>query len=403
MATKLEPPASDDRSFRDIVDHSLQGIHIVSDGRLVYANRSSRRILGYEFAEMAPWSMDEHLRTLIHEDDVEFVRTKARERMAGRSADEPYEARMIRKDGQVIVAELWPRVSTFEGRPAVVTAFVDVSAQRLALAAIVESRTRFHEALDHLPEPFVMYDADLRIRFINRAAIRALGCESEDSFLGRRDADVLPPAMARLYTPLLEAAVTTGHPQEAELTLPLPTGERMARIRCIPLLASSGRMTAALMTAVDVKAYRALEEALSRKTIALEELVATVQAARDEARRHVVRQVDDVLRPLVLRLQRHSLPSKGPLFDVLLDELTRLTDESSQTHSCRLLQRLSLREIEIADMVDRGMQSKQIAMALNISLRTVDNHRSRIRRKLGLTGTGRSIGSALADRTTHEH
>lgn len=45
--------------------------------------------------------------------------------------------------------------------------------------------------------------------------------------------------------------------------------------------------------------------------------------------------------------------------------------------------RLSPREREIMQLMTKGMATKEIARVLNISPRTVDNHRSRIMHKMG--------------------
>lgn len=52
---------------------------------------------------------------------------------------------------------------------------------------------------------------------------------------------------------------------------------------------------------------------------------------------------------------------------------------------------LSEREENIAEMIGDGWRTKEIADVLNVSVNTVQFHRHRIRRKLGLIGSGESI------------
>lgn len=50
--------------------------------------------------------------------------------------------------------------------------------------------------------------------------------------------------------------------------------------------------------------------------------------------------------------------------------------------------RVSNREIQILHMIGKGMSTREIALALNLSIKTVESHRQRIKRKLNLsTGT----------------
>ena len=57
---------------------------------------------------------------------------------------------------------------------------------------------------------------------------------------------------------------------------------------------------------------------------------------------------------------------------------------------------LSSRELQIAEMIEKGLSSKEIATALFITKKTVDFHRNNIRKKLGLkNGSGGSLRTWL--------
>jgi len=52
------------------------------------------------------------------------------------------------------------------------------------------------------------------------------------------------------------------------------------------------------------------------------------------------------------------------------------------------IDRLSNRELQILHMIGKGMSTRETAQALNLSIKTVESHRQRIKRKLNLnTGT----------------
>jgi DNA-binding CsgD family transcriptional regulator len=61
------------------------------------------------------------------------------------------------------------------------------------------------------------------------------------------------------------------------------------------------------------------------------------------------------------------------------------------------LERLSDRERSVAELIIRGLSTKQIAAELGVSDRTVDNHRANIRRKLNLTDRSVSIYNYLSN------
>jgi two-component system, LuxR family, response regulator FixJ len=60
------------------------------------------------------------------------------------------------------------------------------------------------------------------------------------------------------------------------------------------------------------------------------------------------------------------------------------------------LQRLTTREREVLDRIAHGLQSKEIAWKLDISVRTVDLHRSNILAKLSARNTSQAVAIARA-------
>ena len=56
--------------------------------------------------------------------------------------------------------------------------------------------------------------------------------------------------------------------------------------------------------------------------------------------------------------------------------------------SANPIDRLSNRELQILHMIGKGMSTREAAQSLNLSIKTVESHRQRIKRKLNLaTGT----------------
>src|SRR6267143_4944851 len=53
--------------------------------------------------------------------------------------------------------------------------------------------------------------------------------------------------------------------------------------------------------------------------------------------------------------------------------------------SANPIDRLSNRELQILHMIGKGMSTRETAHSLNLSIKTVESHRQRIKRKLNLT------------------
>jgi DNA-binding NarL/FixJ family response regulator len=71
--------------------------------------------------------------------------------------------------------------------------------------------------------------------------------------------------------------------------------------------------------------------------------------------------------------------SPSILSRIIIDDKPRLAALSSSRRSL-----LSPREVEIVQYLARGLSKKQIALALHLAVRTVDNHTTRVMRKLDI-------------------
>ncbi len=72
---------------------------------------------------------------------------------------------------------------------------------------------------------------------------------------------------------------------------------------------------------------------------------------------------------------------------VLIEAITaceaQLAELLAREETGRLLDQLTAREREVIELVSKGLGSKEIATALDVSVRTVDSHRASIAMKLG--------------------
>jgi len=120
-----------EEAYRSLVDHSLQGLAIFQDGRVVFANQAMAEIAGYTIDEMLAMPA-EPLRNFVHPEDREIVWQRHRQRLAGESVPERYELRGIRKDGAVRWLEIHASRIDYRGRPAIQSAYMDVTDRKRA-------------------------------------------------------------------------------------------------------------------------------------------------------------------------------------------------------------------------------------------------------------------------------
>jgi PAS domain S-box-containing protein len=74
--------------------------------------------------------------------------------------------------------------------------------------ALTEAEQRFRTAVDLFPSMYIIFDPDLRVRFVNRRGLDELGMTAE-AIAGRRAADLLPHDVARSMEQAMGDAVST--------------------------------------------------------------------------------------------------------------------------------------------------------------------------------------------------
>ena len=125
--------------YRAVVEHSLQGLVIVQDGRIVFANRSAMDVVGPAAVELIASGV-QAARTVLHPDDAPFVMEKWRRRLAGEPTSPSTEFRIVRPDGSVRWIETYTTAIEYRGRPAQQVAYLDVTERKRA-----EDEARRHQ------------------------------------------------------------------------------------------------------------------------------------------------------------------------------------------------------------------------------------------------------------------
>jgi DNA-binding CsgD family transcriptional regulator len=96
----------------------------------------------------------------------------------------------------------------------------------------------------------------------------------------------------------------------------------------------------------------------------------------------------------------HKIPSadgslNAEYYRVLEDTLTEMSLSLGGFN--KAMAKLSPREVEISRMIKTGATTKEVAQALNLSIKTVNKHRQNIRRKLVITKKGVNLTSLLGE------
>lgn len=253
---------------RVLFEQARDGILILDEDRNVYeVNASFAGLLGYpqeELVRMHPWDWEATYDT----PEKFFAAWPGIPETTGQ-----LETRFRRKSGDVIDVDLSYTPAEINGSRYLYCVCRDVSHRKHAEKALVESQERFKRALANIPDVVVIYDRDLRIRFINEATRAVTGRETED-FLGLRDDEIFPPEVYENYLPTLQQARDTRSTRVVDTELSLPgTGRRALRITCVPLLDRRGQVREILGITHDYTTRKEAEAEILRSQLQYRELI----------------------------------------------------------------------------------------------------------------------------------
>lgn len=134
--------------------------------------------------------------------------------------------------------------------------------------------------------------------------------------------------------------------------------------------------------------------ALERKNAALQEVLAQIEIEKNHIKDDVMLNIDRLLVPVLKRLKRKGTRLDRAYIGLLEKNLNELTSALGRKLSVKE-RKLTPREIEICNMIRNGFTSKEIAGLLHISYRTIELHRTGIRRKFGITHKSVNLASYL--------
>ena len=172
--------ARSEQQYRTVVDNVSEGIMIVQDAAVVFANPRVQGITGYGLDELRSKPFVQ----FIHPDDREGALDRYLRRMRGEPISPHVAFRLVARDGRVIWIELSVVVIEWEGRPATLSFMTDTTASRELQESLRRTLEERETILDSAILGIVFLDSEGRLRWGNRAAELMLG-RSLSEFVGR--------------------------------------------------------------------------------------------------------------------------------------------------------------------------------------------------------------------------
>ena len=140
-----------EEKYRLVVEHSHDSIYIYRDDHFLFINRQAEELSGFSHDEL----MKRELWDFIHPDDRKRLKEAAAKRFAGGHISTVFQAKLLKKNGEVREGEFFVDLIDFLGKPAILGIARDITEKKRAEEAIREREEQLRSLSDNLPSGMV--------------------------------------------------------------------------------------------------------------------------------------------------------------------------------------------------------------------------------------------------------
>lgn len=162
--------------YRLVVENAGEAITIAQDGIIKFANRRATEITGQFKEDLVSASLAE----FIHPEDREMVMARYWKRMRREDIPNAYPFRIISKDGSVKWVELHATLVSWDGAPATLNFFLDITERRLADEALRISDLRYQTIFETTGTIMLIVEEDMTISLSNQGFENLTGYRREE-------------------------------------------------------------------------------------------------------------------------------------------------------------------------------------------------------------------------------
>ena len=176
--------------FQQIVEGALQGTIVHRDGKFLYVNETLAHMVGVDSIEKLLAGND-GIADFIHPEDLPMVAANIQGRLEGRD-DVPlnYAFRLVRRDDRQIWVDCRASVVDWDGEPAVLAALFDISEQKAAEEARLQTEELFRRIFQTSPDIITLTRrADGTYVNVNESFLRFFGFERSE-VIGKTSQDL---------------------------------------------------------------------------------------------------------------------------------------------------------------------------------------------------------------------
>ena len=389
------------RKFKEISEMAGHGIAMRNlDGKFIYVNEAYARMHGYKVKEMLGKGL-----SLVHDaEQISRVRDLREQHEGNYIAEIPHK----RKDGSFFPALVTgSTIKDEEGVPLYYSATViDITQLKQTEDDLRRQKQRIETILQTAMNGFYMIDLKGIILETNLSACQITGysrnelvgaqirsLDAEQGVASARDyaRKVMKKGFHRFE---VKQRHKHGHVLDLEFsTNYVKTGDESFFFVFFRDITDIKKTEEALKRNKDELEAKNLE--LKEMNSALKILLKRREQDKLEVEENILTNVRDLVMPNLERLKKISPDHKQQAFlNILEGNLANIISPLTRRLSSKYMS-LSPTEIQVANLVKDGKTSQEIADLMNLSPRTVEFHRDRIRKKVGIKNEKANLRSFL--------
>jgi two-component system cell cycle sensor histidine kinase/response regulator CckA len=164
-----------ERRYRALIETSTDGIAVIQDDKMVFFNSQIVERTGYSREELSTTPFNQ----FIHPDDLKMAIDRYRNRLKTKAAEGSIEFRVLTKDKRTIYTEINVAMTDWEGRPALLCFFRDITDRKTAQEALEKSEERYRDLVENIEDIIYVMDERGKLLFANNTLLRLAGLERD--------------------------------------------------------------------------------------------------------------------------------------------------------------------------------------------------------------------------------
>lgn len=178
----------DEEKYRLLVDNIHDGVFIIQDAKMQFANSAFAKMIGYSVEQII--GMD--FRELVAPEDVEMVADRYSKRQAGEVIPPEYEFSILHKDGKTrVLVDMKVKIITYHGRVASMGTMMDITERKRAELALQASEKKYSTIVEKGNDGIVIVQEG-KLTFANLKMAEITGIDVNES-LGKPFTDFISP------------------------------------------------------------------------------------------------------------------------------------------------------------------------------------------------------------------